>query len=151
MANDHVPLPFVDVVEDPVLANPKLMNDAPSTQVEPLLASSYGRWCDHEMSLDRVENAHAVERTQPMQRGDRLRMILDPEHLHASLYTHGGVGKCPGYSSATFITRATGCGWLAARIQRQHIVPRRCSAVSIQFSAPGSVWATTRRTEPSGR
>ena len=151
MTNDHLPFSFVDVVEDPVLANPQLMNDVSAAEVELLLASSHGRWCDHEMSRDRVENAHAVERTQPVQLRGRLRMMLDPEHLHASLYTSDGAGERSRYRSLTRATRASGCGWLSARIQRQHIVPRRWPAVSIQLSAPGFVWATTMRTEPSGR
>ena len=44
---------------------------------------------------------------------------------------------------------AAGCS--RARTQRQHMVPSVCAAVSIQLATPGSRWATTTRTEPSGR
>jgi hypothetical protein len=54
-------------------------------------------------------------------------------------------------TSASFTTRVAIFGWREARTQRKHMVPSRCAAVSIQFGTPGSSWATTMVTPPSGR
>src|SRR5262249_36601699 len=128
----------LDCGEEPPQRGPECLV---AEEVEPRLAARGG---DQRALVERRLEARAGgERADPVGDRDRARPMR-------TRVAPRGLAAHRARSSASFTTRVRGSGCSFAPIQRQHIVPWRCPAVSIQFGRPGSSWATTTRTEPSG-
>nr|ABV59994.1 putative cholesterol transporter [Sterolibacterium denitrificans] len=116
---------------------------------EVLQAGLLARGGDQRSGVEAGAQAERFEQTaDAVQRGDELRAIGAESRVGKCGRGHGNWA-----SSENLTTRTWGVGCDSARIQRQVITPQSWPTVLIQLStpAPGSLWATTTRTEPSGR